>query len=91
MKSLFPEQPLITEDHSFDSPRGSFSGVTKPEHMADNMMAGSGRLPDAQTRRKMAEYLDTLYARAATTPSLASRTYRERYITLRGPFLYSKT
>ena len=35
MKSLFPEQPLITADHRFDSPRSSFSGVTKPEHMAD--------------------------------------------------------
>jgi len=34
--------------------------TNKPEHMADNMMAGNGRLPDAQTRRKMAEYLDTL-------------------------------
>mgnify|MGYP007073121460 CR=1 FL=1 len=35
MKSLFPERPLITEDHSFDSSRRRFAGGTEPEHMTD--------------------------------------------------------
>src|SRR5262245_57588601 len=35
MKSLFPERPLITEDHRFDSPRRSFSGAIEPENMTD--------------------------------------------------------
>jgi len=34
--------------------------TSNPEHMRDNMMAGVGRLPDAQTRRRMAQYLDEL-------------------------------
>jgi len=35
-------------------------GTGKPEHMADNVAAGFGALPDAATRRKMAEYFDAL-------------------------------
>ena len=35
-------------------------GTGKPEHMADNVAAGFGALPDAATRRKMAEYFDSL-------------------------------
>jgi diketogulonate reductase-like aldo/keto reductase len=34
--------------------------TNKPDHMKDNISAAYGRLPDAQTRRRMAEYLDTL-------------------------------
>jgi diketogulonate reductase-like aldo/keto reductase len=34
--------------------------TNKPEHLKDNMMAGVGRLPDAQTRRKMADYIDAV-------------------------------
>jgi diketogulonate reductase-like aldo/keto reductase len=34
--------------------------TSKPKHLADNMMAGVGRLPDAETRRRMAAYLDAL-------------------------------
>jgi diaminohydroxyphosphoribosylaminopyrimidine deaminase / 5-amino-6-(5-phosphoribosylamino)uracil reductase len=35
MKSLFPEQPLITEHHQLDSSRPGFAGGTEPEHMTD--------------------------------------------------------
>lgn len=35
-------------------------GTGKPEHMADNVAAGFGALPDEATRRKMAEYFDSL-------------------------------
>jgi aryl-alcohol dehydrogenase-like predicted oxidoreductase len=31
-----------------------------PDHLVDNMMAGTGRLPDAATRRKMAAWVDAL-------------------------------
>jgi diketogulonate reductase-like aldo/keto reductase len=34
--------------------------TSNPKHMADNMMAGVGRLPDANTRRRMAQYADEL-------------------------------
>src|SRR5262245_51319097 len=33
-------------------------GTGKPEHMADNVAAGFGTLPDEATRRKMADYFD---------------------------------
>jgi aryl-alcohol dehydrogenase-like predicted oxidoreductase len=33
-------------------------GTAKPQHMADNLAAGRGRLPDMATRRKMIEFLD---------------------------------
>jgi hypothetical protein len=32
-------------------------GAAKPRHVADNMMAGVGRLPDEKTRRRMLEFL----------------------------------
>jgi diketogulonate reductase-like aldo/keto reductase len=32
----------------------------KPQHLADNMMAGIGKLPDENTRRKMAVFMDSL-------------------------------
>jgi len=35
-------------------------GTGKPEHIADNVAAGFGRLPDEGMRRKMAEYFDSL-------------------------------
>jgi aryl-alcohol dehydrogenase-like predicted oxidoreductase len=35
-------------------------GTASPRHMADNLGAGRGRLPDAATRRKMAEFWDKL-------------------------------
>jgi aryl-alcohol dehydrogenase-like predicted oxidoreductase len=35
-------------------------GTDKAEHMADNLAAGRGRLPDQAQRRKMAEYFDQL-------------------------------
>jgi diketogulonate reductase-like aldo/keto reductase len=35
-------------------------GTGKPEHMADNVAAGFGALPDEAARRKMAEYFDSL-------------------------------
>ena len=35
-------------------------GTGKPEHMADNVGAGFGALPDAAARKKMAEYFDSL-------------------------------
>jgi len=35
-------------------------GTGKPEHVADNVAAGFGRLPDEKMRRKMAEYYDSL-------------------------------
>jgi riboflavin-specific deaminase-like protein len=35
MKSLFPERPLITADHRFDSARPSFAGDAGLEHMTD--------------------------------------------------------
>ena len=34
-------------------------GTGKPEHIADNVAAGFGALPDAAMRRRMAEYYDT--------------------------------
>jgi diketogulonate reductase-like aldo/keto reductase len=35
-------------------------GTGKPEHVADNVAAGFGRLPDERMRRQMAEYYDSL-------------------------------
>ena len=35
-------------------------GTGKPEHIADNVAAGFGALPDEGMRRKMAEYFDSL-------------------------------
>ena len=35
-------------------------GTGRVAHLRDNMQAGSGRLPDAPMRRRMAEYLDRL-------------------------------
>lgn len=35
-------------------------GTGKPEHIADNVVAGFGALPDEKTRKKMAEYFDAL-------------------------------
>jgi diketogulonate reductase-like aldo/keto reductase len=35
-------------------------GTGKPEHMADNVAAGFGTLPDEPMRRKMADYFDSL-------------------------------
>ena len=35
-------------------------GTGKPEHIADNVAAGFGALPDAAMRRRMAEHFDTL-------------------------------
>lgn len=35
-------------------------GTSNPEHMADNLGAGRGRLPDAAERRKMVEYFASL-------------------------------
>ena len=35
-------------------------GTTKPHHMLDNMGGGIGRLPDAATRKRMAELMDAL-------------------------------
>ena len=35
-------------------------GTGKPEHVADNVAAGFGALPDEPTRRKMAAYFDSL-------------------------------
>ena len=35
-------------------------GTGKPEHMRDNLGAGTGELPDAKNRRRMAEYFDGL-------------------------------
>ncbi|MFQ5913063.1 MAG: aldo/keto reductase [Nitrospinota bacterium] len=34
--------------------------TTKAKHLVDNMQAGYGRLPDARTRRRMAEYIGRL-------------------------------
>jgi diketogulonate reductase-like aldo/keto reductase len=34
--------------------------TSNPKHMTDNMMAGVGRLPDAETRRRMAKFVDAL-------------------------------
>ena len=34
--------------------------TSKARHMADNLGGGTGRLPDAKTRRQMAEYVDAL-------------------------------
>jgi hypothetical protein len=33
-------------------------GTSNPEHMADNLGAGRGRLPDAAQRQKMATFFD---------------------------------
>jgi diketogulonate reductase-like aldo/keto reductase len=35
-------------------------GTGKPEHMKDNLAAGSGAMPDAATRKKMLQYFDSL-------------------------------
>ncbi len=35
-------------------------GTGRPEHMADNVAAGFGALPDQATRKKMVEYFDSL-------------------------------
>jgi diketogulonate reductase-like aldo/keto reductase len=35
-------------------------GTGKPEHVADNVAAGFGRLPDAKMRKRMAQYYDSL-------------------------------
>jgi diketogulonate reductase-like aldo/keto reductase len=35
-------------------------GTGKPEHVADNVAAGFGTLPDDRMRTRMAEYFDTL-------------------------------
>jgi aryl-alcohol dehydrogenase-like predicted oxidoreductase len=35
-------------------------GTARPEHMCDNVAAGSGRLPDESQRRRMAHYWDGL-------------------------------
>jgi len=35
-------------------------GTGNPQHMKDNLGAGVGKLPDAETRKKMAEYFDAL-------------------------------
>ena len=35
-------------------------GTGKPEHVADNVAAGFGALPDAAMRRRMTEHFDTL-------------------------------
>ena len=34
--------------------------TSNPKHMQDNMMAGVGRLPDAEARRRMAQYIEEL-------------------------------
>ena len=34
--------------------------TSKPKHLADNMQAAYGRLPDAKARRRMADYVDAL-------------------------------
>ena len=35
-------------------------GTTKAEHMADNLAAGRGRLPDEAQRKKMVQFLNEL-------------------------------
>jgi diketogulonate reductase-like aldo/keto reductase len=35
-------------------------GTARPEHMRDNVAAGTGRLPDAAERRRMAEYWERI-------------------------------
>lgn len=35
-------------------------GTSNPKHMADNMQAGFGKLPDETVRKKMADYIDRL-------------------------------
>ena len=35
-------------------------GTGKPEHIADNVAAGFGALPDESMRKRMAEYFDSL-------------------------------
>ena len=35
-------------------------GTGRPDHMTDNLAAGSGPMPDAAARRKMQEYFDSL-------------------------------
>ncbi|HEU4522171.1 MAG TPA: aldo/keto reductase [Thermoanaerobaculia bacterium] len=34
--------------------------TSKPSHMAENIEAGTGRLPDAATRKRMADFIDAL-------------------------------
>ena len=36
-------------------------GTSNPEHMADNLAAGRGRLPDAAQRQRMAAFFDALH------------------------------
>ena len=35
-------------------------GTSNPDNVVDNLGAGLGRLPDAATRRRMAEHMDSL-------------------------------
>jgi aryl-alcohol dehydrogenase-like predicted oxidoreductase len=35
-------------------------GTARPEHMRDNLAGGQGPMPDAKTRKRMAEYFDAL-------------------------------
>ena len=35
-------------------------GTSNPSHMADNLAAGRGRLPDAAMRRRMVQYVESL-------------------------------
>ena len=48
------------------------TGTTKAAHMFDNIGGGIGRLPNEAMRKRMAEFVDALPARA--TPSAASST-----------------
>ncbi len=42
--------------------------TSKAKHMVDNLGGGTGRLPDADTRRKMAEFVDALPAGLTRLP-----------------------
>jgi hypothetical protein len=35
-------------------------GTDRPDHMADNVGAGRGRMPDAAARRRMVEFLSRI-------------------------------
>ncbi|HEX9667250.1 MAG TPA: hypothetical protein VGA95_11950 [Thermodesulfobacteriota bacterium] len=39
---------------------GPIPTTAKVKHMEDNMGAGIGRLPDSETRKRMAKYFDSL-------------------------------
>lgn len=43
-------------------------GTTKPAHMLDNIGGGIGRLPNEQTRKRMAAFIDALPAAKPMTP-----------------------